>query len=601
MKQKAILMFILIIGSIFLSGCVSPNFSTTGISTPLPISVDYGNALPGQDTGKYWRVSAYVDGSGESYILQMPTSELVSGDTKAQKDLILKFEPTQPYWHASTYEDPAKLQYDYFKETWFGLSASLVSDTAPYTRISGVGQSINVGYTATLTDSDGKKIVDGAKIHNFNVDGNDVGTLQLKAKDSNGISRTIYITLNGLIPSGVLTPRGELATVSDGTDATSDSSHDMVNYLTFRDLLTQWNNDGIYGDGYSALPDDWSDAYNWMTQNGLSSQIPSTQVASSDFERVGTLEGSTPTGIRIYYVIGTFKPTITAYIPEELAETITETKQAPKPVIKEIKEIHVAEGGSINFKVIVQNLGSSGDIQVSASSAVLKNLKTMGDSTAYVGANKEYTWMFTGDVADEVTGETKFEDIMIVSANGGVGGQFGTTDSIEVPIIVWNADIDQGDMPKLHITTVYDDSGEPFESASIFVGYGSDARVGTGAADVDVMAGIEYAIYSEDTSGFFAQYTAEEPKLVTAYTDKDIIIKMGEERPKEESDIWINLLIVLGLLGVLGALWYFGIIKLLISNPVYILILVFILVVIWATIEITNSVESTKDAVLFWK
>lgn len=600
MKQKAILMFVLIIGSIFLSGCVSPNFSTTGISTPLPVSVDYGNALPGQDTGKYWRVSAYVDGSGESYILQMPTSELVSGDTKAQKDLILKFEPTQPYWHASTYEDPAKLQYDYFKETWFGLSASLMSDTAPYTRISGVGQSINVGYTATLTDSDGKKIVDGAKIHNFNVDGNDVGTLQLKAKDSNGISRTIYITLNGLIPSGVLTPRGELATVSDGTDATSDSSHDMVNYLTFRDLLTQWNNDGIYGDGYSALPGGWSDAYSWMAKNGLSSQIPSTQVINADFEGVGTLEGSTPTGIRIYYGIGTFKPTITAYIPEELAETITETKQAPKPVIMEIKDLEVAEGGSVNFKVIVQNLGSSGDIQVSASSQALKNLKTMGDSTAYVGANKEYTWMFTGDVADEVTDDERDYDV-VVSANGGVGGQFGTTDSETFTVTVLNADIPQDEMPKLHITTVYDESGEPFESASIFVGYGSDARVGTGAADVDVIAGIEYAIYSEDTSGFLAQYTDEEPKLVTAYTDKDIIIKMGEERPEEESDIWMNLLIVLGLLGVLGALWYFGIIKMLMVHPIYILILVLILVVIWATIEITNSVESTKDAIMFWK
>lgn len=599
MNRKVLLMLFLVVGSVLLSGCVNP-MTTLAVSTPLPIDIDYGTALPNQQSGNYWRVSAYVDGSGESYILNMPQSKLFSGDTKAQKDLILTFTPTQPYWHADTYEDPFGLQYNYWESSWWGLVGSMASDKVPYTRISGIGQTINVGYTATLTDAEGHKIVDGGEIHNFNMNGDGVGTLQLRAKDSNGIIRTVYITLNGLIPSGVLTPRGELATIFDGTDARSDSSHDMVNYLTLRDLVNRWNDDGVYVPVTDGLPREWSNAYDWMSRNGLSSQIPTTQVIKADFEGVGTLEGSTPTGIRIYYGIGTFKPSITAYIPEELAETITETKQAPQPQIKEIKELTVAEGGSVNFKVVVQNLGSAGDVQVMASSKVLKNLKTMGDSTAYIGAGKEHTWMFTGDVADEVT-DTEKEDIVIVTANGGVSGQFGTTDSIEVPITVMNADVSVGDMPTLHIITTYEDSGEPFESASIFVGYGSGARVGTGQADVQIIKGIEYAVYSEDTSGFLAQYTAEEPKLVTAYTDKDIIIEFNEERPEQDNDFWIKLLCALGALGALLLLWRFGIFEMLITNPLYILILILIFVILWATVQITETVETTKDAIQFWK
>lgn len=599
-NQKVLLMLFLIVGSATLSGCIMPDASTLAISTPLPIDVDYETALPSQQSGNYWRVSAYVDGSGESYILNMPQSKLLSGDTKAQKDLVLTFEPTQPYWHADTYEDPFGLQYSHWESSWWGLVGSITSDDVPYTRISGVGQIINVGYTATLTDLDGKMIVDGGEIHNFNIDADDVGTLQLKAKDSNGITRTVYITLNGLIPSGILTPRGELATIFDGTDARSDSSHDMVNYITLRDLVNRWNVDGVYVPLQDGLPQEWSNAYDWMSQNGLSSQIPSTQAMRADFEGVGTLDGSTPTGIRIYYGIGTFKPSITAYIPEELAETITETKQAPYPQIKSISNIETAEGGSVNFKITVQNLGSAGDVQVLASSDVLKNLKTMGDSTAYIGAGKEYTWMFTGDVADEVT-DTEREYDVIVSANGGVGGQFGTTDTETFTVTVVNADIPQEDMPTLHIMTVYEDSGEPFESASIFVGYGSGARVGTGQADVQVIKGIEYAVYSEDTSGFLAQYTAEEPKLVTAYTDKDIVIKFNVERPEEESDLWMNLLIALGALGALLILWRFGLFKMIIANPVYILILILIFVILWATIQVTETVETMKDTIQFWK
>jgi hypothetical protein len=605
MNRKVLLMLFLVIGSVLLSGCVNP-MTTLAVSTPLPIDIDYGIALPNQQSGNYWRVSAYVDGSGESYILNMPQSKLLSGDTKAQKDLILTFTPTQPYWHADTFEDPFGLEYNYITYSWF-WGYGVKRDDVPYTRVSGVGQTINVGYTATLTDADGKKIVDGGEIHNFNVDGDGVGTLQLKAKDSNGITRTTYITLNGLIPAGILTPRGELATVFDGTDARSDSSHDMVNYITLKHGVAEWNTyiDSSVGPAiapieYMRVGSEWVDTHSWLVNHGLSSQIPSTQVIKADFEGVGALDGSTPTGIRIYYGIGTFKPSITAYIPEELAETITETKQAPHPQIKEIKKLTVAEGGSVNFKVVVQNLGSAGDVQVMASSKVLKNLKTMGDSTAYIGAGKEYTWMFTGDVADEVT-DTEKEDIVIVTANGGVSGQFGTTDSIEVPITVMNADVSVGDMPTLHITTTYEDSGEPFESASIFVGYGSGARVGTGQADVQIIKGIEYAVYSEDTSGFLAQYTAEEPKLVTAYTDKNIVIEFNEERPEQDNDFWVKLLCALGALGALLLLWRFGVFEMLITNPLYILILVLILVILWATVQITETVETAKDAIQFWK
>ena len=351
---------------------------------------------------------------------------------------------------------------------------------------------------------------------------------------------------------------------------------------------------------FETLETDWIDTYNWMRVKGLRSEIPTTQVINVDFEGVGTLEGSNPSGIRIYYGIGTFKPSITAYIPEELAETITEVKQAPQPQIKEIKDITTAESGSVNFKVVVQNLGSAGDVQVSASSDVLKNLKTMGDSTAYIGANGEHTWMFTGDVADEVT-DTERDYIVIVSATGGVGGQFGTTDTETFTVTVVNADIAQEDMPTLHITNVYEDSGESFDSASIFVGYGSDARVSTGQADVQVIQGIEYAVYSEDTSGFLAQYTAEEPKLVTAYTDKDIMIEFNEERPEQDNDFWIKLLCALGALGALLLLWRFGVFEMLITNPLYILFLILILVILWATLQITETVETTKEAIQFWK
>ena len=300
MNQKVLLMLFLVVGSVLLSGCVNP-LSTLAVSTPLPVNVDYGTALPNQQSGNYWRVSAYVDGSGESYILNMPQSKLLSGNTKAQKDLILTFTPTQPYWHANAYEEKINpLMYnfwahDFWYDTLHGVFNHIESDVVPYNRISNVGQTINVGYTATLTDIDGKKIVDGGEIHNFNVDGDGVGTLQLNARDSDGITRTIYITLNGLIPSGILTPTGESATLFDGTDPRSDSSYDMVDYIDLSLAIDRWNDEGIkeYGT-FETLETDWIDTYNWMRVKGLRSEIPTTQVINVDFEGVGTLEGSNP-------------------------------------------------------------------------------------------------------------------------------------------------------------------------------------------------------------------------------------------------------------------------------------------------------------------
>ena len=604
--KSIVTLIILLAAAVSLSGCL--DLSTTSISQPMPVeSVDYTSENPGGIDGKYWKIATTVDGSGEKYILDIPEEQLQEDDKQAQKSLKLYFRPTEPYWDANCFKPADRLQYAYWHENLWGTFKDLRTADAKYWRVSGVNQKIHAGYEAVL-EADGEEIATG-KITNFVTDDTNSGTLRMKADGPDGGEHTIYVTLNNLEMKGVLTPKGELAVIFDGTDAREDSSYNLVNYITLKETLEQERQFAETGyDGWNPKQEDpdiwsWQDAYGWMVNNGLRSRIPSESVTGYDIEGVGS-QGTTPDGIKVYYSKGTFATSVTAYIPEELASTITERKAAPKPEIINLKQVTAEEGGSVNFKVTVVNRGTGGDVKLSAVSDVLKNVGTIGDQKRYIGAGETESFMFTGDVDNEVTDSESSSHTIKVQANGGVSGQFGTTATRNIELTVINKDTAQ--KGTLNIKAVYESTGDEFQNAPIYVGYSSDARKGTGSASVQITSGVEYAVYSNDTSGYKSQYTREEPYIVTVDTGqtKEVTIEFGEERPGGEDDgewsILYNILIAIGAIGLIGLLWYVDVFDYLAQNPILIAALIIAAVVIWSILTVQDILESAADAITFW-
>ncbi|ADI73528.1 hypothetical protein Metev_0622 [Methanohalobium evestigatum Z-7303] len=604
--KSIITLIILLAAAVSLSGCL--DLSTTGISEPMPVrSVDYTEDNPGNIDNNYWRISTTVDGTGEEYVLEVDEEQLKDGDTQAQNSLRLYFRPTQPYWDANCYEPSNKLQYAYWNKNLWGTFKDLRTEDAKYWRVSGVDQTIHAGYEAVI-EADGEEVASGT-VTNFATDDTESGTLTMEAEGPDGRDHTIYITLNNLEMKGVLTPKGELAIVSDGTDANSDSSYDLVNYITLKETLEEERE--FAKTGYDNLdptqedPDiwNWQDAYDWMRNNGLRSEIPSQSVSGYDIRGVESFS-SNPQGIEVYYSKGTFSTSVTAYIPEELADTIVEEKAAPSPDINKLDSVTTVEGESVNFKVTVDNKGTGGDVELTAVSDALKNIGTIGDQKRYIPSGESESFMFTADVADDITdyGEESFD--VKVQADGGVSGQFGTTDTQTFELVVKSSDTAQ--KGTLKINAVYESTGEEFENAPIYVGYGSDARKGTGSAEVEVMGDIEYAVYSNDTSGYKSQYTQEEPYLVTVEPGgmEEVTIKFAEDRPGSDDEewgwLWYYIGILAGILLIGFVVWYSGLIEYLIQNPILIAALIIATVVIWSILTVQDMLQSAADAITFW-
>lgn len=604
---KKLLPLLLIIAVVLSSsGCME--FSTLATSQPMTVTtndIDYVSSSAGQVGGKYWKIATAIDGRGESYYLELPASMLQDGDVQAQKYLKLYITPSTPYWHADCYDENS-LQYAYKYQQFAGITMTYKGyGDVPYTRVSGVSQTIHTGYTAILEDEYGRTIAQNT----YNVDDLNQGTLQMQAQDSDGFTRTIYITMDGMLPSGVLTPTGEFATLWDGVNSRTDSSYKFVNYLTLENKLDTWNNKQT-----SDLGEDWSDCYTWLASNGVSDLKSSSYIINYDIEGVGYTTGSHPTGLKLYYSTGTFKPLVTVYIPEQLAETIVEQKAAPAPDISEISNMEATEAGSVSWQVTVTNQGTAGDIKVDAettdSSNGLQNIRTAGDSQIYIDRDNSYTWTFFADVADELT-STERDITVKVSANGGVGGQFGSTDYESFTVTVKNKDVSDDEKVTITVRPLYEETGDLFENGEVYVGFGSDAHKGSGEVSFEAIIGHEYSVYCADTADnvYKAQYNESNPYVFTPYQDKTVEILFNTERPESGGDFDLNTVLMgVIIVLVLVMIWQSGLLKILLQNPMLIGLIFLALVIIWAVGEVTGALESASqsvnegfDSIKFWE
>lgn len=188
---------------------------------------------------------------------------------------------------------------------------------------------------------------------------------------------------------------------------------------------------------------------------------------------------------------------------------------------------------------------SGGNVQISASSEGLRAAGTAGvDSQQYMDG-EPYTWTFTADVHDEVTDDEK-EYTITVTANGGVGGQFGATETEHITLIVRDIDSVHEDTKAVVTVKAIDvNTGELMEDAPIYIVTGIspwNRRTGMDLVTSKLLPDITYYIYSEDTRDYLSQYTASSPYVFHVYPElnqkETIIIKFDRgTRPIESTPV----------------------------------------------------------------
>ena len=94
---------------------------------------------------------------------------------------------------------------------------------------------------------------------------------------------------------------------------------------------------------------------------------------------------------------------------------------------------------------------------------------------------------------------------------------------------------------------MYKNSTDVVTTAELYAGY--DTFIGYGdATRKDIPAG-SYAIYSDNVTGWYSEFTKAYPKTINVDKDITVVIEFTEEPPKDGYPLWTY--IIFGILGVM--------------------------------------------------
>lgn len=421
MKQKRIKLGMLLVLTLIISSLGCLDLAITGLSgAPIPVSIWTTQSNPDGLPGNYWVGSAVVSGSDTNLVATMPAGT-GEGDKFTEQEVQIQISNINPYWIApleTDVTDPLKYyEVDYPFGDW--LAPSLYyNKLVPYVNV-GPGVMVS-SYKVTIDNGYDVQSQIGTSFHDETAS----PVLKIPVKDSNGITRNVYVKMTSAINfvAGTLPPASTGYSVVDGKR--------LVEYNDLEGAIHDWNNHALFEYGirptvywyafnYNDI-DSWNDAYSWMNENG--------KIPDQSFKLGANMQIVDTTKVKLNYPENVFAPSVTFYIPEELAETITIVEAAPEIIFDTISDISAMEGGTHTLHVTGKNKGSPGYVNFNVLSDGISHVIIYPSSGMYITDSVELDVHIS--FAENIEGDRDFTGT--ITAQGGLGDMTSQTFNIKL-------------------------------------------------------------------------------------------------------------------------------------------------------------------------
>ena len=416
MKQKRIKLGMLLVLTLIISSLGCLDLAITGLSgAPIPVSIWTTQSNPDGLPGNYWVGSAVVSGSDTNLVATMPAGT-GEGDKFTEQEVQIQISNIDPYWIApleTDVTDPLKYyEVDYPFGDW--LAPSLYyNKLVPYVNV-GPGVMVS-SYKVTIDNGYDVQSQIGTSFHDETAS----PVLKIPVKDSNGITRNVYVKMTSAINfvAGTLPPASTGYSVVGGKR--------LVEYNDLEGAIHDWNSHALFEYGvrptvywyafnYNDI-DSWDDAYSWMNEKG---KIPDqSNKLGANMEIIDT------TKIKLNYPENVFAPSVTFYIPEELAETITIQERAPQIIFDQISDISAVEGGAYTLHITGVNEGSPGYVNFNVLSNGISSVQIYPSSGMYIDKNVELDVHIL--FVENIEGDKEYTGT--ITAQGGLGDMTSQT------------------------------------------------------------------------------------------------------------------------------------------------------------------------------
>ena len=415
MKQIKIKLGMLLVLTLIISSLGCLDLAITGLSgAPIPVSIWTTQSNPDGLPGNYWVGSAVVSGSDTNLIATMPAGT-GEGDKFTEQEVQIQISNINPYWIAPLETDISDpLRYNEIDSLF--AAPFISSKQVPYVNV-GPGVMVT-SYKVTVDNGYDVKSQIGTSYHDETAS----PVLKIPVKDSNGITRNVYVKMTSAITfvSGTLPPASTGYSVLDGKK--------LVEYDDLEGGIHDWNDHVVwefskrpisfwYLWDYTAI-DSWDDAYTYI----------SPKAPDQSFKLGANMEIVDTTKVKLNYPENVFAPSVTFYIPEELAETITIQEVAPNIIFNPISDISAEEGGAYTLHITGVNKGSPGYVNFNVLSTGISNVIIYPSSGMYISDTVELDVYIT--FAENIEGDRDF--VGTITAQGGLGDMTSQTFNIKL-------------------------------------------------------------------------------------------------------------------------------------------------------------------------
>ena len=417
MRQKRITLGMLLVLTLIISSLGCLDLAITGLSgEPIPVSIWTTREDPNGFTGNYWVGSAIVSGSDTNLVATMPAGT-GEDDKYTGQDVQIQISNINPYWIAPLETDVTD-PLTYYDVDYLMTRPTFYEKIVPYVNV-GPGVMVS-SYKVTVDNGYDEVSQIGTSFHDITAS----PVLKIPVKDSNGITHNVYVKMTSAINfvTGTLPPASTGYSVVNGQrlvefDDLEGGISDWNYYAESEFKKSQWDLFNLFD--YTGI-DDWNDAYLWMNENG---KIPDqSNKLGANMEIVDT------TKIKLNYPENVFAPSVTFYIPEEIAETITIQEAAPKIIFDSISDISAVEGGAYTLHITGINEGSPGYVNFNVLSNGISSVQLYPSSGMYINQNIELDAHIL--FVENIEGDKIYTGT--VTAQGGLGDMTSQTFKINL-------------------------------------------------------------------------------------------------------------------------------------------------------------------------
>ncbi|MCK5217822.1 MAG: hypothetical protein KAJ93_08535, partial [Methanosarcinales archaeon] len=486
MKLKSLLPIIIIIGLLFGVAYYTNTLST--VAPPALVPVEFEERTnPSGYTGIYWVGTAQISGSDVKY-------RLVPAGVSYSDAITMEITGIDTKWVRQTEDDPSPLKYNVIKYHLWGTVPYKSTEPVPYLDTISTEQKLESTSIVTITSPTSSQTKH--TVSNYGTD----SIISVNIKDTSGIERTAYFKFQGItLSSGDLPPGGDLSLI----EGDISDRYRLVTKDNLVSAVSAWNS--FFTQGYipahAEYYDDYNEIYKWMSGVNSHPNVwpnPSNRLPDRTPGIANNMNVET-SAVVISYPTSVFSPTITFYIPAELAEYVVLVEQEPEFIFDSISEFDVNECGSSRLKISGTATGS-GTILLSMSSDAMTSVSFDEGSEKQITKGTDYDFWANINWACGIDADKKFQ-VTVYSDVGGLG-----TDTSE-SFSVYMTDKDTATTHTLTVSAIYADSGDIVETAEIYIG---SEFIGYGSVTKSVPQST-HTIYSNDIDGWYTEYSSINP------------------------------------------------------------------------------------------